>query len=223
MNDDGDVHHDLEAYRIGALDARDRSSFERHLATCASCSTGVASYAEAMAALGSIVSPPPPVAPRLPVRPPDRRRTLVVGSLAAACVAIVGAFAGPTYERDRAHERAYAEIARMLATDAVDVTLVGDAGISGRAIVGEGRAESGFIVSGLPPPAAGFVYRVWVRGAAKRVSPGVLERTAEGLEVLVTSGDVLARGTSIHVMLESASLETADRLPRRQMLLGTIG
>lgn len=223
MNHDDRVHDDLEAYSIGALDARDRASFELHLGTCEACATGLASYVEAIASLGSIVTPPAPAAPRLPLRMADHRRAFAFGSLAAACVAIVGTIGMPAYERDRAHERAYAEIAHMLATDPVEVALVGDAGISGRVIVGEGHAKSGFIVRGLPLPTAGFVYRVWVRGAATRISPGVLERTADGLDVLVTSGDVLARGTSVSVMLESASLETADRLPRRQMLHGTTG
>ena len=223
MNHDGSVHDDLEAYVIGALDAPARASFEAHLGTCGACSNGVASYAGTIAALHAIGTPASPPAPALPTRTRDRRRAFAFGSLATACAALVATIAVPAYEHDRARTHAYAEIVRMLASGPREVALVGRFGASSRAIVGGGRRMTGFIVRGLPEPPSGFVYRIWVRGVAVRRSPGVLERTPDALEVLVTDGDALERGATIRVMLERASLETADRFPRTEMLLGTIG
>ena len=223
MNHDESVHDDLEAYAIGALDPAARASFEAHLGACAACTSGVASYAGTLAALHAIETPMAPPAPGLPMRTRDRRRGFAFGSFAIACAALVATIAVPAYEHDRVRTHAYVEIARMLASGPREVALVGRSGASGRAIVGDGRRMSGFIVRGLPEPPSGFVYRIWVRGAAGRRSPGILERTSDALEVLVTDGDALERGTSIHVMFERASLDTADRFPRTEMLLGTIG
>lgn len=223
MNYDDTVRDDLEAYVIGALDQPVRASFEAHLGACVACMGGVALYAGMLADLRTIETPAPPPAPELPTRTRDRRRSFAFGSLGVACAAVAAAIAVPAYEHDRARTQAYAEIVRMLASGPREVALAGRFGASGRAIVGDGRRMSGFIVRGLPDPPAGFVYRIWVRGVAVRRSPGVLERTPDALEILVTNGDALERGTSIRVMLERASLETADRFPRTGMLHGTIG
>jgi len=110
---------------------------------------------------------------------------------------------------DRAIASAYAEIARMLATDPVEVALVGDA-----------HRESGFIVRGLPAAGAGLVYRVWIRGTSARRSPGILDVTSDGLHVLVTPGDVFAHASSIRVMLERE--RDAETAPRRLVLEGTV-
>ncbi len=222
--DDRTAHEDLDAFVIGALDARERTSFEGHLASCDSCARGVASYGEVMEGLHRIATPPAPPVPQLPMRSllRVRSRAFVAGTLAAAaCAMIVVGAATPAYQRDRAQTQRYAAIALMLATVPREVALVGSDGVTGRAIVGDGRRQSGFIVRGLAPAPAGYVYRVWVRGGVTRTSPGVLERTGNDLEVLVTPGDALARATSVHVMLESASID--GRLPRREMLSGTIG
>ena len=225
MNYDDSVHDDLEAYVIGALDPPARASFKAHLGACAACTGGIVSYAGTLAALHATETPMAPPAPELPTRTRtrDQRRGFALGSLAVACAALVATIATPAYEHDRARTHAYAEIARMLASGPREVALAGRFGASGRAIVGEGRRMSGFIVRGLPETPSGFVYRVWVRGAAMRRSPGVLERTRDALEILVTEGDALERGATVRVMLERASLETADRFPRTEMLLGTIG
>lgn len=223
MNVGPSDHEALEAYVIGALDATERARFEVHLSGCEPCRNERASFATVVASLDSLATPEPPPTPRLPARARDVRRLVAFASLATAGIAIVAGVAVPQYEREATSERAYAEIARMLATDPQEVTLIGSDGITGRAIVGEARHASGFVVRGLPPPPAGFVYRVWVRDSTHRRTPGILDHTAEGLDVLVTPGDALARASSIRVMLESESLEAADRLPRKVMLGAEIG
>lgn len=221
MNDDSEPHHAREAYVLGALESSGRERFERHLESCASCRREIEGYATVRAELASIAIPPPPAAPRLPRAIRRTNRFATYAAAAAAMIAIVGGIALPRYEHDRASERAYAEIARMLATDPIEVALVGASGVSGRAIVGEAHHRSGFVVRGLPAAAPGFVYRVWVRGTSLRRSPGVLEITPEGLHVLVTPGDVFDRASSIRVMLEATS--ATDTTPRRTMLEGRIG
>lgn len=221
MNDDTDIHAATEAYVTHALDADERDRYERHLATCAPCRYEIETYTTVLASLDGLDVPAPPAIPKLPAARRASGRIARVASFAAAVVAIAGSIAVPRYEHDRASERAYAEIARMLATDPIEVALVGKRGVSGRAIVGEAHRRSGFVVRGLPDAARGYVYRVWIRGASSRHSPGVLEMTREALHVLVTTGDVLDHATSIRIVLEPES--SNDRSPRRTMLEGTIG
>jgi hypothetical protein len=220
MNPGHSLHADAPAYAIGALDADERLRFEYHLADCVSCRAELESFDPIRRELESIPIPPPPSPPRPPYRPTLRRpeawlAPIRVAAFAAAAAVGAAFVATPSFERFVADERAYVEIARMLASDPIEVALSGPNGASGRAIVGDGRALSGFIVRGLPKPRPGFVYRVWVRGNSMRRSPGVLERTREGLDVLIVSGDALARANVVRVMLERvASNASAESTPK---------
>jgi anti-sigma-K factor RskA len=93
-------------------------------------------------------------------------------------------------------------IAQLSAAPARAVALRG-ATARGTAIVGSGGGRTAFVVSGLPAPAPGRGYQVWVRGAGVR-SPGMLHRTADGLEVLVVPGDALAGAQKIGITIEPA-------------------
>ncbi len=225
MNGDTSAHEGLEAYVVGALDLADRTHFEAHLRTCEACRRERDAYAVVLAALDESEIPRPPAPPRLPVATEVPRLRRSSGALpyaltAAAVAAVFTGIAVPRFVHDRAIASAYAEIARMLATDPVEVALVGKAGITGRAIVGDAHRESGFIVHGLPAAGAGLVYRVWIRGTSARRSPGILDVTSDGLHVLVTPGDVFAHASSIRVMLERE--RDADTAPRRLVLEGTV-
>ncbi|GAC1400320.1 MAG: anti-sigma factor [Vulcanimicrobiaceae bacterium] len=218
------VHDSLEAYTIGALDRAERTAFERHLEACEACRQGRDSYRDVLSAMSELEITPPPVpriASTLPVRAVPSKRGVAFALAVAASLAIVTTVAVPRYERAAQVEHAYAEIARMLATDPIEVALVGSRGVTGRAIVGDGRRKSGFIVRGLPDARPGFVYRVWLRGASSRREAGVLERTPDGLHVLVTPGNAFVHASSIHVMLEPA-IATKDSI-RSLVLSGTIG
>ncbi|GAC1413472.1 MAG: anti-sigma factor [Candidatus Velthaea sp.] len=225
MSGDETAHELLEAYALGALDAPERVRFERHLAACSRCRREREAYAGVFTALEALPIPEPPGPPRVPVArtiaTPKKRPLYPRFALAAAAAAVlVTSVAVPRYERYRAQHDAYAEIARMLATDPVEVALVGEGGVSGRAIVGEGHRASGFVVRGLAPAPAGLVYRVWVREATRRRSPGVLDVTPDGLQVLVTPGDAFVHASSIRVMLERE--RAPEGAPRRMMLEGTL-
>ncbi len=221
---DDSVHDSLEAYTIGALDRADRAAFERHLDACEACRKGRDSYRDVISTLSDLEIASPPPIPRVASKSTSRalllKRGVASALAAAASLAIFTSFAWPRYERAAQAERAYAEIARMLATDPIEVALVGSRGVTGRAIVGDGRRKSGFIVRGLPDARPGFVYRVWLRGASWRREAGVLVRTPDGLHVLVMPGDAFVHASSIRIMLEPA-VEFADH-PRSLVLSGTI-
>ena len=187
-------HDDLEAYVLGALEPSEAAAFEAHLGSCSACRDGMASYGAVLRALRAlpVAAPPPP--PRV-ARPP-------IGWIAAvAAAAIFGILVGQRTVPTRADADVVA-IAEMIAAQPREVALAGTSA-HGTAIVGSGGARTAFVISGLPAPAAGRGYQVWVRGATVR-SPGMLHRTSDGLEVLVVSGDVLNGAEHIGITVEPA-------------------
>jgi anti-sigma-K factor RskA len=90
----------------------------------------------------------------------------------------------------------------MGVTSVEQVRLQGD-GAEGRAIVGEARRRTAFVVAGLPQPGPQADYQVWV-GDGTMTSPGVLHRSAQGYEVLVVSGDLLRNAKTITITREPA-------------------
>jgi anti-sigma factor RsiW len=192
---DANPHDDLEAYVLGALEPAEARAFETHLASCQTCRDGVASYGGVLRALHAlpVAAPPPP--PRVG-RPP----LAWIAALAAA--AVLGIAVGQRTAPARA-DGDVAAIAEMMAAQPREIALAG-ASARGVAIVGSGGSRTAFVVSGLPAPAPGRGYQVWVRGAKVR-SPGMLHRTADGLEVLVVPGNVLAGAHHIGVTIEPAA------------------
>jgi anti-sigma-K factor RskA len=187
-------HDDLEAYVLGALEDAEAAAFETHLASCSACRDGIASYGGVLRALRGLPVAAPPPAPRVG-RPP-------IGWIAAiAAAAVLGIAVGQRTVPVRA-DGDVAAIAEMIAVQPREIALAGTSA-RGAAIVGTGGARTAFVVSGLPPPPAGRGYQVWVRGANVR-SPGMMHRTADGLEVLVVPGDALAGAHRIGITVEPA-------------------
>ncbi len=191
-------HDDLEAYVLGALEDGEAAAFEAHLATCADCRDGVASYGGVLRALRALpVAAPPP-----PPRPAIASHARIGWITAVAAAAVVGIAVGQHTVPARS-DGDVAAIAEMIALQPREVALAGTLA-RGAAIVGTGGDRTAFLVSGLPAPPAGRGYQVWVRGAKVR-SPGMLHRTADGLEVLVVPGDVLAGAHRIGITIEPAA------------------
>jgi anti-sigma-K factor RskA len=198
-------HADLEAYVLGALDLGEAAAFESHLVACPDCREGVASYSVVVRGLRTlpVSAPPPSPAPRL-----RRPRMAFIAAVAAAAivgVAVVQRNDGGGTDAD------LAAIAQMVADRRHEVALAGPAA-HGSAIVGAGGRRTAFIVDGLPAPAAGRGYQVWVRGSRVR-SPGMLHRTSTGLEVLVVPGDALAGARTIGITVEPAGGSAARTGP----------
>lgn len=189
------AHDDLEAFVLGALDADDAVRFDAHLSSCAACREGVASYAAVLSALRRMPLSAPPPAPA--VRP--HRLPWLIGATVAAILAIDIAtrVAPPARNSDAVI------IANIVAGHPREIVLGGASAATGSALVGGAGPSTAFVVRGLPPPAGGRGYQVWVRGASTR-SPGMLHRTADGLEVLIVPGDVLAGAKHVGVTIEPA-------------------
>jgi len=219
MNDRPTVHDDLEAYVLGALDPLERGAFARHLAICEACRSEAESYAAVMDSLSRVEQPAPPPRPGLPPIPLRRYGSIArrYGAIAAIFVfGILGVWAIPSVNGYVHAERDYSAIAQMLASDAQQVALTGS-GATGRAIVGDRRRLTGFVATGLPPAAPGLVYRVYVHANGRRMSPGTLEPTSNGLEILVVRGDMLRGANLIRIMREP--LHRGDASAARRMML----
>ena len=191
---------DVEAFVLDALEPAERAAFAAHLPSCAECRASVESYAPVLARLKQM---PIPLLPAPPQVKPKHTMAWRYAAIAAGFAGVV--FLGSQVQttiRYQHSERQYAAIAQMLATDPHEVALTGEGGVTGRAIVGDGKRRTGFIASGLPEAGAGMVYRVWVRGPQGRFTPGTLERTPEGLMVLVIHGDALQSGSAVRITRE---------------------
>jgi hypothetical protein len=120
-----------------------------------------------------------------------------VAVAAALALAFAGRAPAPGGDAD------VAAIAAMVAGGARQVALRG-VSARGSVIVGESGRRTAFVVEGLPAPPPSRGYQVWVRGAATR-SPGMLRRTAGGLEILVVRGDLLAGSRHVGITIEPAA------------------
>jgi Putative zinc-finger len=190
------VHSDVEAYVLGALDESEKIAFERHLDECPSCQREAASYVPVLSALREL---PLPVVPPLRARVKNVIPIRTFLATAAAALLVVGGIGGSYMQRMQ--NRDMMTIAEMSATSAETVSLLGN-GAQGRAIVGEGRQRTAFVVDGLPEPGTNREYRVWVNNGTS--SPGILHRSARGYELLIVRGDVLRGMRSITINLEAS-------------------
>jgi anti-sigma-K factor RskA len=198
MTESFGMHDDVEAYVLGALDADERERFERHLSSCGSCQREVASFVPVLGALREISLPqaPPLRAVRRIGVPPPR----VLYPLAAAVALVMGGLGGAQVQRAASSDMV--TVAAMGVTSVEQVRLQGE-GAEGRAIVGEARRRTAFVVAGLPKPGPQEDYQVWV-GSGTMSSPGVLHRSSQGYEVLVVPGDLLRDAKKITITREPA-------------------
>ena len=210
------MHEHVEAYLLGALESEERARFEVHLRGCQLCTDESASYAAVLRALRStpVAAPPPP--PRVHVL---RMRPVAYAAAAAALLVALSSVTIPPalhYARTIAE---YEAIMAMLASNPREVALYGQAA-TGRALVGGGNRRTGFLAHGLPPAAAGMVYRVWILAHGTRLSPGTLESAPGDLHVLVVDGNALRDARLVRIMLEPAQSRTGAE--RTLMLQGRV-
>jgi hypothetical protein len=196
MMDNFNAHSNVEAYVLGALDECEKTAFERHLDECPSCQREAASYVPVLSALREL---PLPAVPPLRARANNVIPIRTFLATAAAALLAVGGLGGSFMQRMQSSDMM--TVAEMSATSAETVSLLGN-GAEGRAIVGEGRRRTAFVVGGLPEPGTNREYRVWIDNGAS--SPGILHRSMHGYELLIVRGDVLRGTRSITINLEAS-------------------
>jgi anti-sigma-K factor RskA len=195
MTHDLDLHGDVEAYVLGALDDTEATAFERHLDACPSCQREVASYVPVLRALREVTLP---AAPPLRTRPKNVVPFRALLATAAVALFTIGGLGGASMQHAMSSDMV--TVAQMGATSAENIPLRGSRA-EGRAIVGEARRRTAFVVAGLPEPGPNRDYQVWVTHGALS-SPGVLHRSMQGYEVLIVPGDVLRGARRITITLE---------------------
>lgn len=216
-----DVHDDVEAYAIGALDDVEHRSFERHLADCADCRSQVSTYLPVIKGLAQIpttFAPPPPVVRAS--KPARIRRVLVrTAALATAAALLIAIGIGAATLRRPTTDFQLISIAGMLADGPRTVALEGPkTRARGRVIVGHRTLRTAFVVRGLPTPPPGKVYHVWVTGAADRLV-GTLVPAREHLSVLLVDGNLLLGTRRVAISLESTE---ATAHPEAPVLVGNV-
>lgn len=194
------AHDDVEAYALGALDAPEARAFEDHLVSCAACRAELGSYAPVMQALREVPIPAPPPLPH--ARPGRRLPPQAVAAAAAAAIFVAGLGGGRLIDRNR--DAAVLEVARMEASGGRDLVILAAGAARLRVVIGAQRRRTAFVLSGVTAPPSGKGYQVWIRGAAVR-SPGMLQRTASGLDVLVVDGDAVSGARTVGVTIEPAA------------------
>jgi anti-sigma-K factor RskA len=214
MTPDHDVHSDVEAYVLGALDDSERTAFENHLAECLTCPREIASYVPVLHALRQL--PLPSYRPlkkgwssTIPIRP--------FMTIAAAAILAISALGGTFWQRSETNDMVTAAV--MGATSAQSIALRGN-GAQGRMIVDGRRERTAFVIEGLPSPGPNRDYQVWINKGTL-MSPGILHRTTQGCEVLIVTGDVMRGAQTVTVSLEASG--GSPRLVGHPIMVGTAG
>jgi hypothetical protein len=164
------VHEQAAGYALDALDPREVLEFERHLRSCPDCEDSLEplrAAATALAFAGELPQPRPELRVRVldvgGIVIPLRRRWTVpllsAGAAAAACAALVVALYGWGGE---AHSRSVAGLHSYALRGADGSLLVAPTG------------EAVLVARGLPSPAPGTVYELWVVRRGKALPAGFL-------------------------------------------------
>ena len=197
-------HDDLEAFALGALDLDDQHRFESHLDACEDCRRGLASYVPVTNALRSVPAAVPPPVPSvaIPATVTPLRRRFAPAAFAYAAAAAVLLVLGGTFSTlvQPRTDRDLMTVAGMLADGPRQAVLQGE-GVRGRVIIGRRNLRMAVVVRGLPPPAAGHAYHVWVMNDTP-VLVGALTPARDNLEVLLLDARRLGTGHDIRVSLE---------------------
>jgi anti-sigma-K factor RskA len=189
-----DPHLLTGAYALDALDDVERAGAERHLRGCPECTTEVAEFREVGARLaGRVAAAPPPAmrnrvlalaretrqeAPGGPVHLPRVGPRRLLAAAAAVVVLAGGAgLGGVAWRSQEAAERARVEAARVteVMTDPARREAAGRVTGGGEATVVAADGEAVFAARGLPAPAEGRAYQLWVIGGDGIRSAGLLD------------------------------------------------
>jgi anti-sigma-K factor RskA len=162
------VHEHVAGFALDALSATEASEFEHHLRSCPDCEDELErlrTTAAALAFAGNLPVPPAALRPRvldvggvvIRLRRLWTAPLLSAGVVAAACVAIVVAGHGWRGERPSVGGLRVYKVS----------------GTDGELLVGR-TGEAVLVVRGLPSPAAGTTYELWVVRGGAPIAAGFL-------------------------------------------------
>jgi len=211
-----DVHTLAGAYALDALDDVERHLFERHLASCATCSAEVEEFLLTTSRLGAAVAEPPPPAMRervlaavdttrqrqpLPARAATRAPRLrrFAAPLAAAAVAAVLAFvAASVLDGGEAAPQPSDVLAEVLAEPEAETVALDSTGEFMGSVVTAPTAPRALVtLSGLREQ-PGEVYVVWTEREGALVREGELSAQADGeATTLVLEGAGTVSGVAV--------------------------
>jgi anti-sigma-K factor RskA len=187
------------AYALGSLDSAERTEFERHLESCASCRAEVQSFREAAGLLsfGITAATPPPALRQRVLRAARRSRTRSIVPWLAAAATVLALLGGYGYWRSRS-----AELALQSALDSTRQVVAGilDSSVAIADLAATGRPPSmrlywnrtrNIVVVAafqLPPARAGRTYQLWaIKQGQAPVSLGTFDTPPSGRTVVTVA------------------------------------
>jgi anti-sigma-K factor RskA len=241
------AHTLVGAYAMDALSARDRASFERHLAGCEDCAQEIATLREATARLATAIAVTPPsglkdrvlaaaaVTRQQPpaetgatsaaraLRPARVRLAVAAGALAVAAVLGVAVVFGVAdgsmrQQLDQAQSSSQQVAAVLTAKDAVMRTNPVFGGGTVTIVMSHSRHALVFTAAGLRALPSSRGYELWLVGPAGDRAVGMLAAGSHG-----TAGPVIASGLrrGDHLVLTAEPSGGSSR-PDTPMMLNVV-
>jgi anti-sigma-K factor RskA len=211
-----ELHDQLAAYALDALDDHEQNEFEAHLAECDECRAELADFRETAGMLAyAAEGPAPPDALRerileqarqerpaqsvVVLRPKRALRLTAIAAAAAVAAAIgLGVWAASLSSSLDAERSALAEQARaaaILADDESTRTPMGERG----ELVRSPEGDAVMVVRNLPAAPEGQTYEAWVIDSGGPVPAGLFEG---GGQEIVLLEERVAEGSMVAVTLE---------------------
>jgi anti-sigma factor RsiW len=228
----GELHDQLAAYALDALDDNERSAFEEHLAECEACRAELADFRETAGMLAyAAEGPTPPDALRerileqarqerpaqsvVVLRPQRALRLTAIAAAAAVAAAIgLGVWAASLSSSLDAERNALAEQARAAAILADDESTRVPMGESGE-LVRSPDGDAVMVVRNLPAAPEGKTYEAWVIDSGGPVPAGLFEG---GGQEIVLLEEPVAEGSMVAVTLEPKG---GSKQPTGDILFGS--
>lgn len=224
-----DIHALSGAYAVDALDDRERTEFEHHLAGCETCREEVDSLQESLVSLASLTeaTPPPalrdrlmaeiatvrPLPPEVPARVADLdarrssrragrpRRTWLAAAGIAAAVGVLGTGLAVTqpWEEDSSEVRLTAVERVMRADDAQSFSAALAGGGSVRVYRSVAQDRAAVVLDELPPLPSSKVYEMWLQDERGAMVPAGLVPAGRGGSMVLEGTAATAQAVGITV------------------------
>lgn len=234
MTPTDDLHALSGAYALNALDELERVRFERHLASCDTCTGEVGEFLETAALLGAAEAEPAPAHLRAAVleeiaitrqdRPAvswpsvqvpsaagwrDRIALPAAGILAILAIGLT-VMVGGLNNRITAIEASTGGVTSIVAAPDVQAFDLGtEGGVSGRVLYSPARGEAVILASGMASAPEGMAYELWfLDGDGAPRAAGLFDADDEGRAVHRITAD-LSSLDALAVTIEPAGGSTA--------------